>query len=388
MLSELDKKMDENGTEAFIVYSFDLAFNEDFFYLTRSKSPSGGFYIKAKGKDPLLLVSADFEKETVKKESIVKNVKSFGDFGFSDKFKKDPEKAYGEMFSEAFESLGISKETEIKWHGQYCNLNIVDTLREEGYTIKQDEATVGSVKEVKEEKELAWIRKNAEAADRVLEKTFEYLKSANVSDGTLTKQDGAALTVGDVKRFINLRCTEEDLYNPAGLIVAPGEEGAEPHSLGTDSRSLMWGEPILIDFFPKSLTNGYWYDTTRTVVVGKASPEVKEAYDLVIKAQAEAEKKIKDGVLCSDIHNTAVDVFKEAGKEKHFVHALGHGVGTGLHEAPHIGPRKGTIKKDSVITNEPGLYFEGKFGIRIEDTLIVTENGTENLTKASKKLEL
>lgn len=388
MLSELDRKMDENGTEAFIAYSFDLAFNEDFLYLTRSRSPSGGFYIKAKGKEPLLLLPADFEKATVEKESIVKNVKSFDDFGFADKLRKDPKKAYGEMFSEAFKSLGIGKETEIKWHGQYCSLELVDTLREAGYMIKQDDSVVAAVKEVKEEKELEWIRENAAAADRVLEKTFEYLKAADVSEGTLTKRDGSALTVGDVKRFMNLRCIEEDLYNPAGLVVAPGEEGAEPHNLGTDSRFLKWGEPIIIDFFPKSLRNGYWYDTTRTVVVGKASPEVKEAYDLVLEAQSAAEKKIRDGSLCNETHNAAVEVFKEAGREKHFVHALGHGIGASLHEAPHIGPRPGTIKKNSVITNEPGLYFDGKFGIRIEDTLIVTESGTENLTRTSKRLEI
>lgn len=166
-------------------------------------------------------------------------------------------------------------------------------------------------------------------------------------------------------------------FNP---IVGAGRNGAEIHHKPKDS--VLRGF-IVIDYGFKF--KGYCCDITRTVFVGKPSKKQKGLYDKVKSVQVSSIKNLKAGVSYRDLDIKARKNFK--GLKKNFVHALGHGVGKKVHQCPKISPKsKDTAKRGDVIAIEPGVYFNNRVGIRIEDTVLVGKRKAEILTKASKKL--
>ena len=173
--------------------------------------------------------------------------------------------------------------------------------------------------------------------------------------------------------------------SPLGHIVAGGSQSVEPHNQGKGT--LPKGEPIVIDIYPCSKQSGYCADMTRTVCIGSPSEEGAKMYDTLLEAQKLAFSMIKPGVKCADLHNEVDAFFKHegyvtsgVGKEfkfkEGFVHSLGHGIGLNVHESPRIGiGSKDFLREGDVITIEPGLYYEGIGDIRIEDMVLVTEDG-------------
>lgn len=141
------------------------------------------------------------------------------------------------------------------------------------------------------------------------------------------------------------------------------------------------GDIITIDFGCKY--KGYCSDMTRTVFVGFIPEQMKKVYDLVLKNQLQTEKEYKEGANIKMISKMVENDFKLNGYD--LVHSLGHGVGLDIHEYPFINSKNDSLLKDKmVVTNEPGIYIPGKFGVRIEDTVLITKNGCENLTKSDK----
>ena len=136
-----------------------------------------------------------------------------------------------------------------------------------------------------------------------------------------------------------------------------------------------------------AVCNGYRSDMTRTVAVGAVNEEQRRVYATVLAAQAASLAAIRAGAACRDVDAAARDLINEAGYTGCFGHGLGHSVGIDIHEYPSCSPRsEATLEKGMLMTVEPGVYLEGKFGVRIEDMVVVTENGYENLTKSEKKL--
>ena len=166
-------------------------------------------------------------------------------------------------------------------------------------------------------------------------------------------------------------------------ILASGENGAFPHSELTD-RKIRDGDFVISDLTFRY--QGYCSDATRTFAVGRVSGEMKRNYAAVLEAQEYGAGLSKEGTICSDIHEGVVSQLKRHSLEKHFVHGTGHGVGIEVHEAPSIGRESKTrLAKGDVITVEPGVYFLGKYGIRIEDTLLVGRQ-SRPLNKYQKEL--
>lgn len=177
-------------------------------------------------------------------------------------------------------------------------------------------------------------------------------------------------------------------YGASGTIVACGEHSAMPHHWGEGP--VFANRPVVIDIFPKSAC-GYYGDMTRTVIKGRPSAGLARMYKAVLEGQKIAIGMIKHGVKCSDVHNAVLSFFDhegfatERGGNPHgFIHSTGHGLGMGLHEPPAIGPSGGVLREGNVVTVEPGLYYEGVGGIRIEDVVLVTKKGCENLTRCPK----
>ncbi|MFH1379096.1 MAG: Xaa-Pro peptidase family protein [bacterium] len=162
-------------------------------------------------------------------------------------------------------------------------------------------------------------------------------------------------------------------------IVSFGSHTSEPHHIA-DLKKLHKSMPVMIDAGVK--LNGYCGDLTRMFYLGKIDGFYSQIYHVVDKAKKAAQALVKPGVKASEIDEAGRLVFREAGYEKFFTHSTGHGIGIDVHERPKIAHKSNdVIKSGMVITIEPGLYFPGRFGVRIEDTLVVTKNGYQILTK-------
>ena len=167
-------------------------------------------------------------------------------------------------------------------------------------------------------------------------------------------------------------------------IVAAGENGASPHAQPGD-RVLKDGDMVVMDFGAR--VGGYCSDMTRMVCFGRPSAEQQRVHETVLKAQRAAESAIRAGVLSDAIHNLAAKVIEDAGYGGFFGHALGHGVGIDVHENPVLSPFSATIlSPGSVVTVEPGIYLPGRFGVRIEDFGVVTEDGYSVFTESDHSL--
>ncbi len=168
-------------------------------------------------------------------------------------------------------------------------------------------------------------------------------------------------------------------------IVAVGPAGALPHYEPSDTR-LGEGSTLLVDWGAKY--QGYASDLTRTFYRDEPTPAFRRAYEVVLAAQQAAIEALGPGVRCRDVDSAARQVITEAGMGEAFKHSLGHGVGLYIHESPRMSASStDTLEPGMIVTVEPGVYFEGDFGIRIEDDVLITERGREVLSNLPKGLD-
>ncbi len=170
------------------------------------------------------------------------------------------------------------------------------------------------------------------------------------------------------------------------LIVLAGAKTSMPHGVPGDNR-VKNGDFLLFDI--GATVDGYHSDMTRTYAFGNVTAEQKRAYETVRKAQLYGLEAVTDGVSCDYVDNAARSYIYQAGYEGYFGHSTGHGVGLAIHEEPSVSPNSDVILHSGmVITVEPGIYLPGRFGVRIEDMVLVTRNGCMNLASLSKELTI
>ncbi|HUX17277.1 MAG TPA: M24 family metallopeptidase, partial [Phycisphaerae bacterium] len=169
-------------------------------------------------------------------------------------------------------------------------------------------------------------------------------------------------------------------------ICAVDASAAMPHAV-PGNRRLRRGSVLLVDFGAR--VGGYVCDLTRMLFAGRIAPRVRRAYEAVRAAQVAAIARVRPGASFTEVDAAARAVLSEAGLGKAFSHGTGHGIGREVHEPPGLGPRagKGTLEPGMVVTVEPGVYFRGAFGIRLEDDCLVTKTGRRVLTRVEKDLE-
>lgn len=168
------------------------------------------------------------------------------------------------------------------------------------------------------------------------------------------------------------------------FIVVSGKNSSLPHGVPNDKK-IQKGDFITMDFGAK--VNGYCSDMTRTIAVGSITDEQKVVYDTTLEAQLEALKAIKAGAVCGDVDKIARDIIYNAGYKGCFGHSLGHSVGIDIHESPNLSPNNtAVLQAGNIVTVEPGIYLENRFGVRIEDMVYVTDKGYINLTQSTKEL--
>ncbi|HST24703.1 MAG TPA: Xaa-Pro peptidase family protein [Gaiellaceae bacterium] len=268
-------------------------------------------------------------------------------------------------------------------------LALADHLRAEGIELKPERELFSSRRRVKSEAEIAGIRRAQRACEAALDAARELLRAASPNESGL-EVDGKPLTSEWLKRRIGEVFTEHDMLADE-FIVAHGAQSAVGHNMGTGQ--IKAGEPIVIDLWPRDRETGCYADMTRTYVVGDAPAPLVEFHRLVLQALEEGIAAIKAGVPGRDVFVGTCELFqangyrtpmtKEPGEvlEDGFIHGLGHGVGLEVHEEPGMGiASRDPLVAGDVVTVEPGLYNPGFGGCRLEDLVLVTENGAENLT--------
>lgn len=230
---------------------------------------------------------------------------------------------------------------------------------------------IDSLRIIKTEEELKYLAKAEEIGDRAFAKLLPLLKPG------MTELEAAA----ELEYLMKKEGAEDLSFN---TIVASGLNSSMPHAIPGEKK-LEEGDFVTFDFGCKY--KGYCSDMTRTVVLGKANEKQKEIYHIVLKAQLAALDVLKAGMSGSSVDKVARDIITEAGYGEYFGHGLGHSVGLFIHENPRLSPSDDTILQPGTIeTVEPGIYVPGFGGVRIEDMVVVTEEGCVNFSHSPKEL--
>ena len=261
--------------------------------------------------------------------------------------------------------------------------------------VEADRLTVTQLKNLR--KALHGIKLTTVGTDKIID-FFRAVKNEAEIENICKAQRIAEAAFDHILGFIKVGVTEKEValeldhymlsHGADSLsfetIAISGANTSKPHGVPTDKK-IEHGDFVTMDY--GAVVNGYHSDMTRTVAVGAASDEQKKIYKIVFEAQLAVLRVLKNGVKCSDADKAARDVITEAGYGEYFRHSAGHGVGIEIHEKPFISPKStATLRSGNVVTDEPGIYIPGKFGVRIEDMALITENGCKNLTKAPKEL--
>lgn len=226
-------------------------------------------------------------------------------------------------------------------------------------------------RQVKSPREQDILRRAIAATDRA------FVASAAVLQPGMTERELADIIEDNLRQ-------EGSIGTAFDTIVASGPNAARPHHSPGD-RVIQSGEPVIVDMGAK--IDGYCGDLTRTIWTGHADEQLGTMYRLVAEAQRAAISAVRAGVAARDIDSAARAVFAAEGQDDLFAHSVGHAIGLRIHEAPFMSQQStDVLEAGSVVTIEPGLYLPGWGGVRIEDVVLVTEDGCENLTGAPKLL--
>lgn len=273
---------------------------------------------------------------------------------------------------------GIFKEQAEKVNAKTIGIDYTKTtlseyeiLKKSGYEFLDISEELKTEMAVKTDEEIGYIAKACQIAERAWRATLPLIKEG------VTEREVANELEYNFKKF-GASGTSFD------TIIAFGENAAVPHH-ETGDRKLRNNECVLMDF--GCLYKGYCSDMTRTMFFGTPTKEFKDAYKAVLKAHESAARFVKDGVSGKDADGVARDVLNESGYGKYFTHSLGHGIGVNIHESPNLSPKSDWILKNNMVfSNEPGVYLNGKFGIRIEDSAYLHLGEYKSFMKDDKRL--
>jgi Xaa-Pro aminopeptidase len=279
----------------------------------------------------------------------------------------------GDLLAAAIKEKVFVHCSSVAFEEEYLSFVSFHVLKEKlaGVRLFPSSEIVETLTAVKEETEIALIRKAAAITEQVFEKILGVLKPG------IAESDIAA----EISYLHRMFGAEKDSFD---TIAASGVRGSLPHGTAS-SKKIQKGEMVTLDF--GCVYQGYCSDLTRTVAIGAPSAEAKKIYRIVLDAQRAAINAARDGVAGKKLDSIARTFIKKKGYGKFFGHGLGHGIGLQIHESPRVFAKsKHTLRAGNVITIEPGIYLPGKCGVRIEDDVVIRDGTCEVITSSPKEL--
>jgi Xaa-Pro aminopeptidase len=356
------------------------------YYATRFLAPDSFVFFQTATQKVMLM--SDLELDRAKAQATVDLVLSYSAYEKTLKDRGMPEPKGVDVMTAALQEFGISDLIVPTTFG----VELADTLRERGFRLSTRKEPFYSERAIKSPEEVHAVAQTMRATEGAIGQAIEVIRAADIFHDQLY-YEGQPLTSEYIKKLINVKLMEHDCI-AQHTIVACGDDACDPHNEG--SGPFRAYQAIVMDVFPKSSTNGYYADITRTVVKGKPSDALRRVYDTVLEGQEMGLHMVKAGTSGKAIHSAIQELFERAGyktgvineRMQGFFHGTGHGVGLEIHEPPRISRLDDTLQPGHVVTVEPGLYYLGIGGVRIEDTVLVTSDGYENLTSFPKFFEV
>jgi Xaa-Pro aminopeptidase len=270
---------------------------------------------------------------------------------------------------------------------------LADQLRNKGFNVAIKRDPFFPEREIKRPQEVRHITESLRVARLGLDAGILMLKKTKPGRDGYLYLNGSKLTSETLKTAVNTTIMAQG-WLPSHTIISSGNQCVDPHHEG--SGPIKANTSIVFDIFPRSQKNGYFGDLSRTVVRGRASDKLKKIYATVQAGQKIGFDLIRDGSNGKEVHQKILDLFAREGfptgqingRMQGFFHGTGHGLGLDIHEAPRIAPVDAMLKTGHVVTVEPGLYYLGVGGVRLEDVLLVTDRGNKNLTDCPQFLEV
>jgi Xaa-Pro aminopeptidase len=394
MKSDLDHLMQSNNIDAILVIG-NADHNPAMVYLAGGGHISAATLIRKRGGESVLFCN-NMEREEAAKtglktllysnynyEEILKEAQGDHLLASAIRFKRilSDQEVHGRVSIYGISDVGSGFAVFTHLQKLMPELELVGESGEDSLLLK--------AMETKDLTEVEHMRRMGVVTTAVVRRTAEYLTSRQVrADEVLLKEDGTPLTIGEVKRRINLWIAEQGAENPEGTIFAIGRDAGVPHSAGNPDDLLRLGQTIIFDIYPCEAGGGYFYDFTRTWSLGYATPEAQELYNQVKAVYDRLQNDFRPDTAFKDYQRMTCELFEKYGHKTPlnspnamdgYVHSLGHGVGLNIHELPWSGlnsSEDNILKPGVVFTSEPGLYYPEKgMGVRIEDTYWVSPEG-------------
>lgn len=354
-------------------------------YATRMFVSDPFIFLEQNGKRTILL--SDLEIDRGRRQAQVDEILAYSQFEREVQGNAKRAPAFEKVLSHFLKKRGVRSAVV----PANFPLGYAEELRRGKIRVQPTNGLFWPEREAKTEEELKQMRRALAITEKGLARAMEVLAACKARRGKRLDWFGRVLTSELLRAEIDSAILHVGGL-PANTIVAGGDQACDPHERG--SGPLYADSLIILDIFPRDASTGYYGDMTRTVVRGRASEAQRKLWETVREGQALALRKMKPEVDGLEVHNEIKKLFADRGfptevrngKNVGFFHGTGHGLGLEIHEFPRF--QKTVFKPGQVLTVEPGLYYPGLGGARIEDVAVVTETGNRVLSKFEKRLEI
>jgi Xaa-Pro aminopeptidase len=360
-------------------------YDPDMLYATRFFAPDPFIFLEQKGRRTLVL--SDPEIDRGRKQAQADEILPYSKFESEVQGKSKKAPPYEKVLSHFLHQRGVRSALV----PANFPLGYAEELSAQKIRLQTSNGLFWPEREAKSEKELGLMRRALAITEKGMARAMEVLRGTKPGPARKLQWSGKTLTSEMLRAEIDSAVLRAGGL-PANTIVAGGDQACDPHERGFGP--LYADTLIIIDIFPRAAASGYYGDLTRTVVRGRASDTQRKLWETVKAGQKLALRKMKPGVDGLQLHNEIKQFFhdrgypteKRKGRFVGFFHGTGHGLGLEIHEYPRF--QKTTFKAGQVLTVEPGLYYPGIGGVRLEDVVALTKTGVRMLSRFPKQLEL
>ena len=379
----MSKRTKKNEPTRLIVAASEQ--DPDMLYATRFFAPDAFVFLEERGNRTLVL--SDLEIDRARKQAKADEFVSYSTLEREVQGNQRKAPGYEKVLAHFLRKRGV-KSAVVPAN---FPLGFAQELEASKIRLRATNGLFWPEREAKTEEELKLMRRALQITESGMARAMEVLAASNPGSGKKLTWSGKTLTSEILRAEIDSAILRAGGL-PANTIVAGGDQACDPHERG--SGPLKANSLIILDIFPRDAKSGYFGDMTRTVVRGRASAEQRKLWEMVREGQELALRKMKPGVDGLTLHNEVKQLFTDRGfptevrdgRQVGFFHGTGHGLGLEIHEFPRF--QKTVFKPGQALTVEPGLYYPGVGGVRIEDVVVVTKSGTRMLSRFEKRLEI